>query len=173
MLKKSFLLFALLGLSFTLLTSQKAKHYKTGFEKFQKPGGELVPLRIVTGKLQAFTNKDFDTKNHFFLVMFNPTCEHCIKMTKLISNNAGQFSDSKVAFMAPATMMEYLGGFEQETGVYKHPEFVVGVDSAFAVDKLFMYGYYLPQINIYNSDHKLVKIFHGDTPIDSLMHYLP
>lgn len=172
MVKKTLSVLLLLGLSFTLLQAQQKKGAVTGFEKFQKPGGELVPLKIVTGKLETFTNKDFETKHHFFLVMFNPTCRHCIRMTKLICGNAGLFKNSKVAFMAPPTMMDYLSAYEEETGVYEHPQFVVGVDSAFAVDKLYTYGT-LPQINIYDRDAKLVKTFKGDTPLDSLKHYLP
>lgn len=173
MLKKTIPILLLLSFAFTLSPAQQKKQPITGFEQYRKPGADLVPLKIVTGKLQTYTNKDLKTKNHFFLIMFNPTCTHCIRMTKLLSNNAGQFSDSKVVFMAPATMMAYLGDFEKQTGVYKHPQFIVGVDSAYAVDKLFVYGTLLPQINIYNADGKLVKTFHGDTPLDSLMHYIP
>lgn len=173
MLKKIGSLLLLLGLCTTILPAQKQKEQpKTGFEKYQQPGGELAALRIVSGKMKAYTNKDFKTHHHFFLVMFNPTCGHCIKMTKLISENAALFHKSKVAFMAPASMMSYLGTFEKETGVYKHPEFVVGVDSAYAVDKLYTYGT-LPQINVYDKNAKLVKTFKGDVPIDSLKHYLP
>lgn len=172
MIKKAIAVLLLLGLSFTLLQAQQKKKQITGFEKYQKPGGELVPLKIVTGKLETYTNKELETKHHFLLIMFNPTCRHCIKMTELICKHSELFRNTKVAFMAPATMMEYLADYEKETGVYKYPEFIVGVDSAYAVDKLYTYGT-LPQINIYDQHQKLVKTFKGDTPLDSLKHYLP
>lgn len=172
MFKKILPAIALMALCGQQALAQQQQPTKTGFEKYQEIGGELPELKIVTGKYKTYTNKDFKSKNHFILVMFNPTCGHCIKMTKLISTNAGLFKDTKVAFMAPASMISYLNDFYTETQVFQHPEFVVGVDSAYAVDKLYTYGT-LPQINIYDKNAKLVKTFKGDTPLDSLKHYLP
>lgn len=172
MFKKILPVIALLALSIQPIQAQQKQQTKTGFEKYQEPGGTLPELKIVTGKYKTFTNEDFKSKHHFLLVMFNPTCEHCIKMTKLICANADLFKDTKVAFMAPASMMSYLNDFYTETQIFKHPDFVVGVDSAYAVDKLYTYGT-LPQINIYDKHAKLVKTFKGDTPLDSLKHYLP
>ncbi|HET8572757.1 MAG TPA: hypothetical protein VFL76_02690 [Edaphocola sp.] len=172
MFKKILPAIALVALFVQPIRAQQQQQTKTGFEKYQEPGGTLPELKIVTGKYKTLTNKDFKSKHHFFLVMFNPTCRHCINMTKLICANAQLFKDTKVAFMAPASMMSYLSDFYTETQVFKHPEFAVGVDSAYAVDKLYTFGT-LPQINIYDNDAKLVKTFKGDTPLDSLKHYLP
>lgn len=154
--------------------AQKQKKMLTGFEKYQKTGAVLPELKIVTGKLKTYTNKDIQSKHHLFLILFNPTCSHCIHLTKLICANAGLFKNTKVVFMAPGTMMPYLNGYYEETKINEHPELIVGVDSSFAVDKLYIYdNQTLPQINIYNHKGQLVKVFKGNTPLASLKKYLP
>jgi hypothetical protein len=47
----------------------------------------------------------------------------------------------------------------------------VGADSFKVTDRLFTYQG-LPQINIYNKERKLIKIFQGDIFIDSLKAYI-
>ena len=74
--------------------------------------------------------------------------------------------------MAGPAMRSYMPSFYQASGVGKHPEIVVGLDSAGAVDRLYEYRM-LPQINIYDKNRRLVKTFYGDVPLDSLKKYVP
>ena len=73
--------------------------------------------------------------------------------------------------MAAPNMKDYFVFFENVTKVSKHPEINVGLDSAGFIDKTFVYQS-LPQINIYDKERKLVKVFTGDVPIDSLKPYI-
>lgn len=173
MLKKTSLIVVLLGL-FCMVAgkAQEQKQIDPAFEKYQKPGGSLPELKMATEGTKVFTNKDLKTNGHLFLVVFNPTCSHCIKMTKLFCKNADLFADSKVIFMAKDNMKSYLPDYEKKTGIKKHPEFILGVDQSFAIDKLANYGL-LPMINVYDKQQKLVRTFNGDIPLDTLKQYIP
>jgi thiol-disulfide isomerase/thioredoxin len=140
-------------------------------EDYQKIGSSLPTLRIVDTNNVSFTGKTFQSKHNFFLFMFNPTCGHCINMAKLIVGNYSAFKNNKIAFMASPQMTSVIGSFYQATGIGKYPEIKVGVDSAYAIEKIYNYQT-LPQLNIYNNQHKLIKVFHGDITLDSLKQYL-
>lgn len=140
--------------------------------EYREIGAPLPELRVIDTKNKEYTAESFKNNNHFFLFMFNPTCGHCIDMAKLVSTNLSVFSQNHILFLAGAQMMSYLDFFYKETELEKYPAIKVGVDSAKAVDKMYSYNT-LPQINIYDKDRKLVKIFYGDTPLDSLKKYVP
>ena len=44
-----------------------------------------------TVQYAIYTNKDFDMKGNFFVMMFNPTCSHCADMTQLLEKNMPLF----------------------------------------------------------------------------------
>lgn len=139
--------------------------------RYRAVGSDLPDLRVVDGKMHEYTDASFKDNHHFFLVLFNPTCGHCIKMTKLIGEHAELFKNNHVLFLAGPQMMPYFPDFYKETEVFKHPEFVVAVDSAQAIEKIYGYNT-LPQINIYDKNRKLVKTYNGDVALDSLKQYL-
>lgn len=129
-------------------------------------------MRVIDTAGKEYTEMSFKDKKHFFLFLFNPTCGHCIRMAKLMGEHARTFKKSQVLFLAGPAMLPYLASFYQSSGVGDHPAIKVGVDSAGTVDRLYNYKT-LPQVNIYDKDRRLVKIFYGDTPLDSLTQYLP
>jgi hypothetical protein len=47
----------------------------------------------------------------------------------------------------------------------------VGIDSSGLVNQTFLYKL-LPQVNVYNKERKLEKVFFSDVPIDSLKSYI-
>lgn len=172
MTRKIAYLLIILCLGFSANTFAQSKNQiDPAFLKYQKPGGALPELQIKTTNSKTVTNKDLKTKHHLFLIVFNPTCSHCIKVSKMIADNAALFKNNKVVFMAQDAMASYLPDYEKKTGVNQHPAFIVGVDKIYAIDKLANYKL-LPMINIYDKNQKLVKTFNGDTPLDSLKNYL-
>lgn len=154
----------LLFLSFTLLPAQNPNNPKS-------IGSSMPQIKMVTGKMKTYYSHDFKNDYNLFVVMFNPTCGHCLTMTKLIGAHHDLFKNNHVVFLAGDQMMPYLKSYEEETSIYKYPEMIVGVDSSHFVDGAFAFGT-LPQINIYNKERKLIKVFNGDTPIDSLKKYI-
>lgn len=139
-------------------------------ENYQAMGASLPTLRLVDTLNKVYTEKDFESKHNFFLFMFNPTCGHCIQMAKLVGDNKDKFKDIKIAFMAGPQMTPYLSSFYQASNIAVAPEIKVGVDSAYAIEKIYNY-LSLPQLNIYDKNRKLIKVYHSDVPLDSLMKY--
>jgi hypothetical protein len=117
------------------------------------------------------TNKDLDNGANLFLMIFNPTCSHCEEETIMIEKNFSMFQRSKLVLLATPVTQPYIGDFLVFTHLREHPEITVGVDSAGYLDKVFLYQT-LPQINIYNSERRLIKTYSGEVTIDSLKQYI-
>ncbi len=134
-------------------------------------GAPLPPVRIVTHDTTVLTNKDFEGESNLLVMLFNPTCEHCQDETHILEKNMDMFNKTKILFVAAPSMLGYLQFFQNITKYRSYPKIVLGVDSAGYIDKTFLYQS-LPQINIYNKDRKLEKVFSGQVPIDSLKPYI-
>ena len=117
------------------------------------------------------TEQDFDNGYNYMVMLFNPTCGHCQEMTKVMEKNLTVFNKTNLIFIATPMMRQYLPDFVTSLHTSDYPSFHIGMDSSGFVDNLFLYTM-LPQINIYDADRKLVKIFTGDVSIDSLKKYL-
>lgn len=134
-------------------------------------GSPMPELRLVTFDKAIITNASLANDANLFIMMFNPTCEHCQEETIMLEKHIDLFKKTKMALVASPNMMQLLDFFESVTKASKYPLFQVGVDSSGFINKA--YGYQsLPQINIYDKDRKLIRTFNGDTPIDSLKQYI-
>lgn len=169
-MKKFLLVLLLVTSSLPLLIAQnKVPTPKTSGE-YIDIGASLPRIKAVDGKLKVYTAADFMNHHNFFVFLFNPTCGHCINMTKMIGKNSEVFKNNHILFLANSQMLPYFPEFLKETDIYKHPEFVVAVDSSNFIDVAYSY-HVLPQINVYDKSRKLIKTFTGDTPLDSLKVY--
>ncbi|MGN6567748.1 MAG: hypothetical protein ACTHJ0_07340 [Flavipsychrobacter sp.] len=141
------------------------KNYKT-------IGSKLPPLKVVTLDEKTITNKDVNNHANLLVMLFNPVCEHCQYETELLEQNIKLFIKSKLLMVTAANMKSELSSFEHNshTGNYMNT-ILIGLDSNGTIDKTFLYNS-LPQINIYNRKRRLIKVFSGDTPIDSLRTYI-
>ncbi len=135
-------------------------------------GAPLPPFRVVTPSGRSITNADVPAGRHFFLMIFNPTCDHCEDVTRNLELSHNRFAEGQLLLTATAGMMPYMEFFGNTTKVFSYPNFKVGVDSANLIDRIYSYGN-LPQINVYSPAGKLLKTFNGgETTIDSLAPYL-
>lgn len=136
-----------------------------------KKKNKTVLAPVATGDTSYLTGKDFDNGYNLFIMMFNPTCGHCQDMTKVLEDNIAQFRKSKILLLATPIMKQYLGDFTGVLHTAQYPSLHIGMDSSGFVDNAFLYRA-LPQINIYDGDRKLLKIYSGDVPFDSLKQYV-
>ncbi len=134
-------------------------------------GAPLPPLKITTRTGEKLTEKDFAGDGHFLVMMFNPTCDHCQEETTILEKNIDKFKKTKILLVAAPSMIDYLEFYNNVTRYSKYPGIEVGVDSAGFIDKTFNYTA-LPQINIYDKDRKLIKIFSGVVAFDALEPYI-
>lgn len=134
-------------------------------------GAPLPPIRLVLNDGTIITNRTLEHKGNLLIMTFNPLCGHCQDATKLITKNLPLFEKTRVMLFAAPEMKAHMSVFEVDTKISKYPKITIGIDSAKYIAKTFIYQP-LPQINIYNKDNKLVKIFNGDISIDSLKPYI-
>jgi hypothetical protein len=168
-MKKIFLSAAVVAALCSIVFAQDKKGDPV-LDNYKLVGAPLPEMRLFDTARKEYTEKSFDSNHNLFLFMFNPTCGHCINMAKLVGENYKVFKKNDIVFMAGPQMLSYLNSFYQATKIGNYPEIVVGVDSAFAVEKIYNY-HTLPQLNIYNKERKLIKTFQGDIPLDSLKKY--
>ncbi|RYD51020.1 MAG: hypothetical protein EOP52_11480 [Sphingobacteriales bacterium] len=135
-------------------------------------GAPRPDLRVVDPKGSVFTHRDIDTTGHFFMMLFNPTCGHCEDVTLMLEKHLDLFKDNQLVLISGPAMMPYLDYFQITTKVFDYPRIRVGVDSAGTIEKTFVYNA-LPQINVYDKQGRLQKIFSQEITIDSLKPYLP
>lgn len=138
---------------------------------YKKLGSPMPDMRVVTRDGKEITTRDLTNDANLFIMLFNPTCEHCQEETIQLEKNISLFKKSKLLLIAAPSMMTYLEFYNNVTRYSKYPNIMVGVDSMGYVDKTFIYNS-LPQINIYDKDRKLLRIFSGETPIDTLKPYI-
>lgn len=134
-------------------------------------GAPMPEVRIVTMDNKVYTNKDLDNKANIFVMLFNPTCEHCQEETLILEKNIHKFKKSKIVLMAAPNMGDYMEFFRNTTKYSQYPSLIVGLDSADCINKLYNYSS-LPQINVYDKNRQLIKVFNSDTPIGELEEYI-
>ncbi len=120
---------------------------------------------------KVVTNEDVNNGANLFIMLFNPTCGHCEDETVMLQKNIGLFKKSKFLMMANPVMVPYMSDFVNRLHLAEYPVFTVGVDSAGYVNNVFLYQA-LPQINIYNTERKLLKVYSGEVSIDTLKQYI-
>lgn len=174
------LLFSTVAVAYAQKKDKKKKKNKGKTEQvasdtakidYKEVGAPLPPLQITTRTGEKLTEKDFAGSRNLLVMMFNPTCDHCQEETTIIQKNIEKFKNTKILLVAAPSMIDYLEFYNNVTRYSKYPDMVVGVDSAGFIDKTFTYQS-LPQINIYDKNRKLVKIFAGVTEIDALEPYI-
>jgi hypothetical protein len=134
-------------------------------------GSPFPPFRVVSKDGKEYTGQSLNSNANLFVMMFNPTCEHCEDMTADIEKNITMFKQSNIVLVAAPMMGPYLDGFINGLKTKQYPQLKIGLDSASFIDKTFNY-ITLPQINVYSADRKLIKSFSGITTIDSLKPYI-
>jgi len=151
------------------INSQAQKHSKKDYKSIGKP---LPPLKIVTLDGKTITNSDVNYKANLIVMLFNPICEHCQDETQLLETNISLFKQSKLLMIAAPMMGTYLKTFVDNYHVDQYSnKIMIGLDSNSTIDNLFIYEP-LPQLNVYNAKLKLIKVFSGNTSIDSLKPYI-
>ena len=112
--------------------------------------------------------KDLTGKN--VLVFFQPDCDHCQREATDIQKNLEAFKACTIYFITGAPMEE-INEFSNKFNLSGH----VNVRFAFtpATNILKHYGAIdAPSIYIYSEEHKLVKKFNGEIPVDDVLDFI-
>ena len=138
---------------------------------FKVVGAPIPNFLLKSEDGTLFTNKDFKSSKYLLLMMFNPMCGHCDMATDSIKVHLDEFKKAKILLFVYPNHEADMPLFNKNHDITNYPQMLVGADSFKVTDRLFTYQG-LPQINIYNKDRKLIKIFQGDIFIDSLKAYI-
>lgn len=161
-----FPLFLLVLLSKGLFAQEKPQEF------YKEMGSPLPPFLIVDKAGNSHTEAEFNKEGTLFLFMFNPTCEHCINMAKMLGAHEEEFESSNIYFVAVPDMREQLDFFYEQTGADSFKHITIGTDSLDVIRKLYNFVL-LPQLNIYSRDErKLIQVLSGDIELDTLKSYI-
>ncbi len=183
MQRKLLIILCLMG-SVLITFAQKKKKNNTGTTatnadtsiNYKEVGAPMPPLKGLhmlnkSGSGELYTTKDIPAKKNVLVMMYNPTCGHCQEETISMTKNIDAFKNTEILLLADTVMKEYIDFFNSSTKVFDTPELKMLLDHSGFIKNTFTYQS-LPQINIYNKERKLIKIFTGDTPIDSLKPFI-
>src|SRR4051812_30862011 len=82
-------------------------------------GAPMPELRLVTFDKAIVTNTNLVNDANLFIMMFNPTCEHCQEETIMLEKHIDLFKKSKMALVASPNMLSLLDFFESVTKASK------------------------------------------------------
>jgi thiol-disulfide isomerase/thioredoxin len=156
------LFFAIIG-SFNL----KAQSAKEGVHV--QPGAPLLHFDIRQIDSSVFNTGNTNPNKNLIVMLFNPTCGHCIDFTKMfIKNRKVDFKDFDFILMTGDNMLPSLKDFYKTTGLTASDSMTVGVDMGATTYDLFIYDG-LPQIMLYGKDKKLIKIYTRETKLETIL----
>ena len=151
--------------------------------EFTKTGSAMPPFLVIkqdvmpsgspTTNLTTHLLSDKDVRNNanLFVMLFSPVCDHCENQAIMLGENLKLFKKSKIVLMCGKPYRQYLNNYLLITHNKEHPAINVGVDSTDFIQKTLFIDQ-MPQMNIYDHNRKLLKIFSGQVTIDSLKQYI-
>ncbi len=129
----------------------------------------LPSFQFVTPAKIFLTEKDIPKNQSVIFALFNPTCDHCINAAKDVVSKMDSLQNTTIFFVTFTSNFNDLGAFITNTNAGQFPNFhVCAAEQQFILNH-FMPNYIMPQIMIYNKQHKLKKIFYEKIEKDQLI----
>ena len=105
-------------------------------------------------------------------MIFSPECDHCDQVLDSLKTMTQALAHTQAILVTEARHKEAFITFRKSKGLNTSNLFTYwGWDTGNLIYYIYTYRM-LPQINIYNSRHTLLKTFAGNFPLDSLRMYL-
>lgn len=105
------------------------------------------------------------------LIFFQPDCDHCQREASEIERNLEAFGDATLYFITSAPLEE-IRAFADTYKLNDRANVIFAFTPAAFVLK--NYGpISAPSVYIYSEDHKLVKAFNGETPVERILAVMP
>jgi hypothetical protein len=102
------------------------------------------------------------------LMYFDPECEHCVKETGDLMQHLAELKPAKVYMVSNTTSHESLQAFYQKNHLNRSEGIFFGEDYNYSFFRLYK-PTTVPYIAIYNSKKRLVKIYQGETNVNSII----
>lgn len=134
-------------------------------------GASLPAFHVVTWDEKSFFDSDLEPKKPLVLILFNPSCGHCIEVGKQIVDSLNLLKQAEIVFITGKNQLGELKKYAEETGLMKEPKIIVSAENSEVNKYLFEYNG-IPQIMVYNRNKQLRKTFYKYASMDSLKYYL-
>ncbi|MEZ5046498.1 MAG: hypothetical protein R2831_05850 [Chitinophagaceae bacterium] len=153
-------------------TQASTPNFSAAYEKpFAAPGSPILNFSVVTSDEKIFESKDFKANNPFAIILFNPSCGHCMDVAKNLRTQINNYPDFTFLFITGMNLLDKTKSFAQEAGIDTIANIIVSADHSNVTEKLFEYKG-IPQFMIYNNEHFLSKTFYINIPVDSIRQYI-
>lgn len=142
------------------------------FESEKNKKGDLVPnFDFVTAQGLEKSTADLVKGKPVLLVLFNPSCGHCQTLLEQIRDNIALFENVNIVFLTGKPLQSVLPNYVVNVGVDKMEQINVASDNSDITLKIFEY-YGIPQIMLYNKEHKLEFMYYKDATNKQMLQHL-
>ena len=139
---------------------------------YRKKGAPIPPFVIEQLNGRLLTNAILEKGKPVIVVIFSPQCDHCANALDTLKGMDAALKNTQLILLTEAVHKPFLKDFLVKHSYDKDPLFKnTGLDKGNLVYYIYTYGL-LPQFNMYNAQHRLVKTFTGIFPMDSLKMFL-
>lgn len=139
---------------------------------FKKTGSGIPPFVLEKVDGTTFDNSILKPGRPVMVMIVSPGCDHCEHMIDSMKQFFPKFKNTQIVLATEMRNKPNLKDFMKKTGLTANPLFrYAGYEKSNLI--FFIYNSnMLPQINFYNSKHKLVKSFGGSFPIAEIEQYI-
>ncbi len=129
----------------------------------------LPDLTIIKTDFNSLKINSITSNNSIILIAFNTTCDVCQHEIKDILDNIKRFEKVKIV-MISSEPMDSIINFQRKYELNKYDNIFLGqVNDVYASQILGIE--IIPQIFIYSSDKKLIKVYKGEAKLDAILKY--
>ena len=159
-MKKIFLLVCILGL-FSCHFTQDAK-YLSGIST-------LPPFDILLMDSTTLLHAgDIPTGKPIVMIYFRPDCPHCQVETKNLVESIERLKNFRIYFLTAAELGD-AKTYAHEFHLDQYPNIItVGKDHEHSFARVFQPSS-IPYLAIYDDKKKLIKVYHGEVPVNNLV----
>lgn len=134
--------------------------------------GDAVPIfDFITASGEEKSTKDLVKGEPVLLVLFNPSCGHCQILLEQVRDNIAIFGKTNIIFLTGKPLKEVLPNYVKNVKVDKMKEINVVSDNSDITLKIFEYQG-IPQIMLYDKEHKLQYIYYKDATNRQMLTHL-
>src|SRR5690606_3881027 len=161
-----------LGLMLLITTSVFAQAPSGNRIDYKQKGAPIPPFKIDKSYGGTFTNYNLVKGKPVMIMIFSPQCEHCAYVIDSLKKYADQFKVTQFVALAEERHKEHMIPFMQRTKMPAYPLFKnTGTNKGEFIAAVYTQKI-LPQIIVYDADHKMVQIFDDNFSFDSLKPHL-
>lgn len=169
-----------LGMTFFSCHAQKtavssADKQETVLDTFasekNKIGDTLPAYRVVSAQGKYLSNADLIKGQPILFVLFNPSCGHCQVLLEQVRDNLALYENVNIVFLTGQPLKDVLPNYVVNVKVDKIEQINVVSDNSDITTKIFEYQG-IPQIMLYDKEHKLQFIYYKDATNKQILRQL-